>query len=246
MTRVGPFLKCFGSKWSAARRGNYPEPEHWRIVEPFAGGAGYSCAFSDRQVVLYDSHPEVRALWNWLIYCANEAAIREIPIFSPGESLTAAGLNTGQVLLARWWQRTNNHQTKTDLASPWCNLPGQWTANTRARIAEEVEAIKHWRVFEAPIALKRVSESTIFCDPSYQYNYQYGQLPIFYDVLANSLKAAARNGNQVIACEAVGKRGEIPNYLPFAPSHAQVTARRKAHQSHHSKELIWISERQSQ
>ena len=234
MKPIGPFMKVFGSKWGASRKHRYPAPKHNTIYEPFAGGAGYSCTHYDKNVILRESCFELSKLWGWLINTAKPSDIAEIPILKPGTNILEIGLTEGQALLAKWWQRTNNHSTITWVTSSWCNKPGQWTANTRARISEEVEAIKHWKVGE------HTGPCTVFCDPPYQFNYRYGQPSLDYQALAKEMKAAKKIGSQVIVCEAVGKNGELPKYLPFKESHSQVTSRRKATQSNHSKELICL------
>jgi hypothetical protein len=78
---------------------------------------------------------------------------------------------------------------------------------------------------------------TIFADPVYQYNYKYGCPTPDYGEMASWLKGLADDGSQVIACEARGKNGETPNYLPFAESHRQITVNR----NRYSSELIWTS-----
>lgn len=239
---IGPFFKVFGSKWSAARACRYPEPLHDVIFEPFAGGAGYSCKHYDREIVVREYHPEIVELWMWLIREATQAAILEIPILDPETDIRAVGMCRGQELLVKWWQRTNNHGTRTWMTSPWCNKPGQWTSNTRSRVAEQVSQIKHWTVLlpENKICLK---DATVFIDPPYQYNYQYGSKleNSFFEGIAQRVRECEADGCQVIACEAIGKNGEVPNYLPFRSSHKQVTSRRKTTESHHSSELIYVT-----
>jgi hypothetical protein len=234
---IGPFMKVYGSKWSAARSNRYPAPLHDTIYEPFAGGAGYSCRHHEKQVILNERSPELLLLWDWLICEANEATIREIPILPPGTNIRSVGLSVGQILLVKWWQRTNNHGTKSWIVSPWGNKPGQWTESTRSRIAEQVEAVKHWR-FDFGFQAK---QCTVFIDPPYEYNYQYGFDRIRYHLLTEDARESERNGCQVIACEALGPNGERPTWLPFVESHSQVTSRRKSTQSHHSRELLYVT-----
>lgn len=239
--RVGPFFKCFGSKWQSAKR--YPAPRFANIVEPFAGGAGYSCNYSHLGVTLYELHPQVRRLWGWLIQEATQAEITEIPHTLPvGLDIRTLGLSEGQSLLVKWWQRTNNF-SPTWLTSPWCNSPGMWNLNTRSRIADELGAIKHWNVCEhfSGSTEKAPTIATWFIDPPYQFNHNYGSKFSAFKELGEVCKTLATNGNQVIVCEAMGKNGERPNWLPFVNSHESVTSRRKESQSHHSKELVWIA-----
>lgn len=236
--RVGPFFKWYGSKWSGAK--HYPAPlEGLPIFEPFAGGAGYSCNHAEYQVVLDEDNLNLYALWEWLIYDATADLIKDIPCALPvGTDIRTLGLNQGQRLLLKHWQRTNNVGDCWTI-SPWGDKPGQWTPNTRARVAEEISAIKHWELemclWDRP--------GTYFVDPPYMFNYKYGfprTLSLDYSILAGSIRNVPA-GSLVIACEAVcPKTGSVPDYLPFIPSHSQVTSRRKTTNNHHSKELVYV------
>lgn len=241
MIKVGPMFKWFGSKWQSAKR--YPQPIYGKIIEPFAGGAGYSLNYSDRQIVLDEADPNLRLLWKWLINSAagKPSLIRDIPLDMPvGFDIRRLELEHGQALLLKHWQRTNNVGDCWTI-SPWGNMPGQWTANTRARLADEVGAIAHWEIGD-PYTNAHIDEpATWFIDPPYQFNYRYRKdLPdVKYDRF-DSLVQTISKDSLIIVCEAVGKKGEIPDYLPFSQSHNSVTSRRKPDQSHHSKELVYI------
>ncbi len=235
--KISPLFKWFGSKWQSAKR--YPPPEHDRIVEPFAGGAGYSLNYVDKNVFLWEDDPNLAALWTWLLRAKSEE-ILDIPLDVPvGTDIRTLGMNRGQELLLKHWQRTNNVGDCWTI-SPWGHLPGQWTANTRARVAEESQAIRHWRI-APPIDLVD-QPCTWFIDPPYLYNYRYRKgLPDFdYDALS-SLVQTIHSGSLIIVCEAARKSdGAIPDYLNFEPSHQSVTSRRKPSQSHHSNELTYV------
>lgn len=238
--KIGPLFKWFGSKWQSAKR--YPPPKHQTIVEPFAGGAGYSLNHCDKSVVIWEDDPNISRLWKWLISdAATEQAIRAIPVGLPvGKDIRyVPDLSNGQALLLKHWQRTNNVGDCWTI-SPWGHLPGQWTANTRARVAEQVSAVKHW-VFDEPIGYVD-DPVTWFIDPPYFFNYRYrADLPKFDHQLLNSLEQTITRESQVIVCEAKCKKtGAIPDYLPFVESHSSVTSRRKATQSHHSSEVIYV------
>lgn len=235
--KIGPLFKWFGSKWQSAKR--YPSPEHDTIIEPFAGSAGYACNFAEKRVFLWDADDNVRDLWLWLLFVANESLIRTIPVGEPaGTDIRELGLSWGQSLLLKHWQRTNNVGDCWTI-SPWGHLPGQWTESTRARVAEEVYAIKHWRLDQPPAE----KVGTWFIDPPYKYNYRYRRdLPPFdHQGLADMVRRI-HPSSQIIVCEAAcPKTGAIPQYLPFRPNHSSVTSRRKATQNHHSAELIWTN-----
>lgn len=235
MKPIGPLLKWYGSKWQSSR--HYPAPlPGSTIYEPFCGGAGYSCRYHENSVVIWDNHPRLQELWCWLIYTATSQDILDIPLGVPeGTDIGTLGLSWGQTQLLRHWQRTNNVGACMTI-SPWGNKTGQWVNSTRSRLAEEIHAIKHWQ-FAMPDWDK---PGTWYIDPPYQFNYQYGQKGFDYPRLVSHI-AQIPQGSLVIASEAVcPKTGQIPTYLPFEPSHRQVTSRRKSTQSHHSKELVFV------
>lgn len=240
--KVGPLFKWFGSKWQAAKR--YPAPEHDHVIEPYAGGAGYSLNHCDRKVCIWDDDPLLQELWHWLICEATASDVLDIPVGLPaGTIIPDVGMSRGQDLLLKNWQRTNNVGNCWTVSS-WGHLPGQWTEHTRSRVAEEIYAIKHWQLSRAlkysPWSIAQAA--TWFVDPPYFYNYRYSRtLPAFdFDELAARVRGIPKN-SLVIVCEAACKKTRaIPNYLPFEPSHQSVTSRRKSSQSHHSSEALYV------
>ncbi len=72
-----PFFSYYGGKWRDA--GNYPSPQTGRIIEPFAGSAGYSLRHSQKDVVLCELDEKVFGVWNYLINEATPERIRELP-----------------------------------------------------------------------------------------------------------------------------------------------------------------------
>jgi hypothetical protein len=232
----GPLFKWFGSKWLSSKL--LPAPKHDAIVEPFAGGAGYSLRHASHSVTIWDDDPNLRVLWPWLMQ-AKPADIRDIPINCEiGMDIRSLGLSNGQSMLLKHWQRTNNVGDCWTV-SPWGHLPGQWTANTRARVADEIGAVSHWK-FERPVW--DLPSTTYFLDPPYLHNYRYrfGKNEFDHGWLANTVRGIPAS-SQVIACEAVcPKTGAVPSYLPFEHFGSRITSRRKANNNHHSKELIYV------
>jgi hypothetical protein len=214
---------------------HYPPPLGETIFEPFAGSAGYSLRHHEKKVVLWETNQRLNYLWRWLINAATETQIREIPINVPeGTDIRTLGLSPGQQLLLKNWQRTNN-LSECWTISKWGHLTGQWTENTRARVAEESQAIKHWQF--RPIDFTEIGTYSV--DPPYIFNYRYGCPDFDYETLVRNVNSVPA-GSRIIACEAVcPKTGRVPDYLPFKPSHLQVTSRRKKTNNHHSKELLY-------
>ncbi len=103
-------------------------------------------------------------------------------------------------------------------------------------MAVEIHAIKHWKF--QPIDW--TAQGTYFCDSPYEFNYHYGVKDFDFVAYAANVHRIPK-GSLVIACEAVcPKTGAIPSYLPFQPSHSQVTSRRKTENNHHSRELAYV------
>lgn len=235
---TGPFFRWFGSKWNASK--HYPPPTHRLIIEPFAGCAPYSLRHYEHDCIIAEANEHLYKLWQWLINDATEDAIRSIPLNIPeGTDIRSLGLSEGQSLLLKSWQRTNNVGNCWTI-SPWGNKPGQWTATSRSRVAEQHTLIKHWKVQQNgfPLLASTSHTATWFIDPPYQYNYKY-RLP-FVENYKDFGQLILRQKGQIIACEAhCTKTGIAPAYLPFETFRDTVTSRRKAHQSHHSKELLF-------
>jgi hypothetical protein len=218
-----------------------PEPRHDVICEPYAGGAAYALRHSEHEVVLCEREKNLVELWPWLIREATEHDVRDIPVGVPvGTDIRTLGLSQGQALLLKTWQRTNNVGDCWTI-SPWGDRPGQWTQSTRARVAEEVGAVKHWRFCDDVDGMDLIEtldlDATWFVDPPYQHNYGYGQPPIDYARLATALLVRR---DHVIVCEAVCKKtGQTPGWLPFASFGSRVTSRRGKDSLGRSHELLW-------
>ena len=56
-----PFFCYYGGKWRVAKR--YPAPVNDTIIEPFAGAAGYSTRYYNKNVILYDIDPVICGAW---------------------------------------------------------------------------------------------------------------------------------------------------------------------------------------
>ncbi len=234
----GPLFKWFGSKWLSSRL--YPPPEHDDIFEPFAGSAGYSLRHHEKKIHIWESNDQLLELWRWLIEIATTALILEIPVeIDEGTDIRTLGLSRGQELLLKHWQRTNNVGDCWTV-SPWGNKPGQWTANTRARVADDHHAVKHWKLEQ----IRPERPGTYFLDPPNIYNYRYRFKEAFDHAGLVKKIAMIPPKSQIIVCEAAcQKTGRVPDYLPFQPFGSRITSRRKKTENHHSKEYLYVEKR---
>lgn len=207
---IGPFFRYYGAKWALSRRGVYQAPSFGRLVEPFAGSAGYSCAHHRREVVLLDRSPVICGVWRWLLAATPEeirrlpCPIDEVPPTLPQEVRWFLGFWIGL-----------GTATPRKRASKWARASVRsgsgWTPRTRDRIAHQVEAIRHWRIVEGGYELAGEQPATWFIDPPYQGRpgSYYPGPRLDYDQLGRWCRT--RPG-QVIVCEATGAR-----WLPFTP-----------------------------
>lgn len=258
-----PMFKYFGSK---ARSGkHYPAPKYNTIVEPFAGGAGYSLRYRDRNVCLIDLDAELIRLWQWLIV-ADPAEILALPheTLVVGQDIRTLGLRPEAADLVRRWQRTGNcsswtvsnfnHIVAVDPTTgkpTWLPGPvpngtvgkntGMWHPHTRSYLAHAVTTIRHWHAFcksYASINPDKAPAATWFIDPPYQHvkgGYSV-KTPIDYDHLAHWCKLLP---GQVIVCEQEGA-----DWLPFRPC-CEVSGMRgkmRGVAGAKSKEMVWTNE----
>lgn len=230
-----PFFSYFGGKWRAAPR--HPKPRYCRIVEPFAGSAGYSLRYPYMNVVLYDASEQICGVWDYLIR-ASQDEIRALPanvrhvnslnVCQEAKWLIGFWLNSGTTspcLTPSAWMRGG---TTPD---------GFWGSAIRSRIAEQVSDIRHWKVFNKSYEYAPNNESTWFIDPPYQGKcgeaYRH-QIDSYYD-LADWCRN--RNG-QVIVCEQSGA-----DWLPFRPFGMILSANgRRLKRKRYSSEVVWYND----
>lgn len=207
-----PFWAFYGGKWRAAPR--YPAPRFDRIIEPFAGAAGYATRHYHLDVVLVEKDPVIAALWRYLIAASPsdifalplmraDQTIDDLDVRPEAKSLIGFWLNKGAASPCRTpsaWMRAGTHATSF------------WGERIRQRIAEQVEAIKHWTVIEGSYADAPDETATWFIDPPYidagKY-YRCAAGAIDFSHLADWCRA--RRG-QVMVCENNGA-----TWLPFQP-----------------------------
>ena len=228
-----PFFSFYGGKWRVTPK-HYPPPEHDTIVEPFAGGAGFSLRYSDRRVVLCDLDPVIAGVWRYLV-SVSPGEIRAIPDMPLDGSVDDLPIpQEARWLVGFWLNRGGSRPKKRP--SAWMRngiRPGSfWGERCREVIASQVESIRHWEVLECDYRDCPVSgAATWFIDPPYENagkHYRLGSSGIDYKNLGEW--CLSRQG-QVIVCESDGAQ-----WLPFEPlAHIKTTRRNRP-----SKEAIWL------
>lgn len=236
MPRLRPFFSYYGGKHRLAPF--YSPPTHNRVIECFAGSAGYACAHHAHEVLLVDKDPLICGIWDYLIH-VREAEFLALPLdFDHVDELSvcqeakhflgyriAAGRPTPSLTVSTW--------ARPRMLRP--NDATYWNARARGLLAEQLQHIRHWRVANTSYADIPEQPATYFVDPPYQvkgYKYRYNQHQIDFDHLGNWCKGLAAAGHQVIACEAAGA-----SWLPFREFRRQtcVTSSRQ----HPYSEVIW-------
>lgn len=236
LIRLPPVLRYFGSKWRSAPR--YPAPEHGTIVEPFAGGAGYSLSYPDRNVILIESDRTVAGIWKWLVK-ADPEEVLEIPLLSPGESIAEAPIRKEAKDLVGFWNSISPARPQYKMVPSAARIPSSfWNASIRARLAELLPRIRHWRIVRADcMDFSWRGPATWFVDPVYQGTRDYPTAPaIDYERLAAWCRSKR---GQVIVCEKEGA-----DWLPFEPLgsfHAAPRAQYGGAAARRSSEVIWVN-----
>lgn len=204
LRRFFPFL---GSKWGLAM--NYPSPRHDLIIEPFAGSAGYSTSYHNRQVILIEKDPILAELWRYLI-SATKDDILSIPILDEGVHIAEVIQEQGaQYLVGFWTKYCGWSPNKMSLRDKRDGL--LWNEKVRSRIANQVEHIKHWILIHGDYSIIGDFHATWFIDPPY-----VGRTGEMYRCKRSELMeesfvdfCVSREG-QIIVCDS-----EQADYLPF-------------------------------
>lgn len=234
MSRPVRVLNYYGSKVASAHR--YPAPLYPTIIEPFAGGAGYSLRHRTRNVLLGDINPDVVAAWQWLIRATREEVF-DLPTIEPGDFIPWR-LPHGARCLIGFSNMLIGARPQERLVPCARRVPSSfWGSEKRENLAYLATEIKHW---STPILMSYEewpdTEATWFIDPPYQGQVgdPYRHRPIDYSRLAEWCRS--RRG-QVIVCERPGA-----TWLPFEETHAVRAAPRAGTKGRpKSREAMWLN-----
>lgn len=206
------FLPVYGGKRSIASK--YPPPEYDTIIEPFAGGAGYSLEHHEKQVKLYDLDERVVACWQYLIG-ASPADILSIPVNINHVDELPNKFGQDVRWLVGWWMQPAGASGPAKSRSSWSRQHSGgsdvWSEKCRARLALQIEGIRHWKAEVSSFeALETATPATWFVDPPYQImgkHYRQSANAIDFGFLAEWCRALP---GQVMVCE-----NQDADWLPF-------------------------------
>jgi hypothetical protein len=231
-----PFWRYYGGKWRAAPR--YPSPRYSTIVEPFAGAAGYSLRHAHLKVVLVDKYPVIAEVWRYLIG-VSAAEVLHIPCVDSVDELPS-WVPQGARWLVGFVMGAGQSSPRRTLSAGLRRFREQgkgaygWSPAHRARVAAQVEHIRHWRVIEGDYAAAPDVEATWFVDPPYQgagVHYEHPSTAIDFEALGGWCRE--RQG-QVIACE-----GGEADWLPFREFSRPMRSAMNRNEA--ARELVWTS-----
>jgi hypothetical protein len=210
-----PFFSYFGAKWRLS--GHCPPPSYERIVEPFAGSAGYSCRYgAGHEVLLVDLDPTIAGIWDYLIHAA-PADILALPDLHPDQSTLDLDIHDdARSLIGFWLNKGVERPMRTMGAWGRKPLPGRvttfWGPGVRQRIADQLPAIRRWQVTNDSFKAADIGPATYYVDPPYidaGKRYVFGADGIDYHGLAVWCRSLQ---GQVMVAEAEGA-----HWLPFEP-----------------------------
>ncbi len=227
-------INRFGSKVDSAWR--YPEPRHSLIVEPFAGGAGYSLLHYKRDVLLIDLDEDVIGVWQYLIETPSNDVAR-LPLIRPDQEVSELDCSAGGRLLISWC--LNQTATPRRKMSSWAvfheNRACYWGPKRRKQAALIASRVKHWRAIVGDYREAPNTEATWFVDPPYvDGGSHYRHSKVDYEALASWCRERA---GQVIVCERHGA-----DWLPFQRLYSAPTARRFSKSRSRCVEAVWLSD----
>jgi len=187
-----------------------------KIIEPFAGSAGYSCLYHRSEIHLYEKNKKVFESLSFLIN-ASRGDILSLPILKPTETVNDFDIPDAAKYIIGFWCNPGCSKPATRLSS-WGKQkqtshpesPSFWGNSRRKILSETVTHIKHWTVYNNDYndAFRDIGPATWFIDPPYQkMGYAYKNRNINYESLGT---ICTKLNGHVIACE-----NADADWLPF-------------------------------
>lgn len=208
-----PFFPFYGSKWNTAR--HYPPPRG-RVIEPFAGSAGYSLFYDAPKVDLVDADPVVAGVWAYLMRAsaAEILALPELPEIGDTVDNYPALPQEARWLIGFWLNRGSAQPKKSRTAYSARTDKAQlnWGRRAKERIATQLGGLENWSITCGPYSKSPVTDvdATWFVDPPYGEKGKFYRVP--FKAFATLGEWCRERRGQLIACENVGA-----TWLPFEP-----------------------------
>lgn len=228
---LNQFFCYFGGKSSLSRY--YPVPEHDTVIEPFAGAAGYATRYHRRKVILVEKDERVATLWRYLIKVSARDILRlpDLPLDGKVSDLVVS--DEARLLIGYNVNFSAGGGPRNAFTSWSAGSASMWGPTLRARIAAQVEKIRHWKVIEGSYELAPNIRASWYVDPPYQTmgkHYRCGSAAIDFAALGRWCRE--RQG-QVMVCENDGA-----DWLPFRAFLPRAPSSNKAG----SAEVIWTND----
>ena len=231
LTGLKPFWRYYGGKWRAAPR--YPQPLLKTIIEPFAGAAGYSMRYPHLNVILVEKYHVVAEIWRWLI-SARESEILSVPCVEDVADLPS-GIAEGARSLVGFHMNAATVSPCNVLSAGRKKLRAMgrafegWNEAVRARVASQVQHIRHWCVVEGDYKSAPDVLATWFIDPPYNNKAGSYYVENRLDYASLATWCAERSGQRIV-CE-----NEGATWLPFR----EFATLKAGVNGHGSREVIW-------
>tara|TARA_R110000868_G_scaffold43972_7_gene147499 strand:- start:1917 stop:2618 length:702 start_codon:yes stop_codon:yes gene_type:complete len=228
--KLSLFFTYFGGKWRIAK--HYPAPTQETIIEPFAGSAGFSLHYPNKNILLFDLDPKICAVWDYLIRVSEKEILTLPEIF---DDVCDLSISQESKWLIGFWLNKGTTQP--------CNIPSKWMRNKlrpnsywgaaiKKRISTQLKFIRHWKIENKSYTEIDNQNAYWFIDPPY---FRSGVSYKFNKIDYNNLSqwCQTRQGN-VTACEQEGA-----DWLPFVDFRTIKTLQKK-NGSCKAKEMIWL------
>lgn len=235
-------MSYYGSKYRLAK--HYPHPKHKKIIEPFAGAAGYSLRHPEYEVHLYDLNEKVCGVWDFMIR-STAKEILALPLLGSEETVDSLSDHIPQE--AKWligfWLSYAVVEPKKSFSvagKNHLNNPRQdsrvWGERRRMLLSQTSTFIKHWKITHASYESIPNQQATWFVDPPYacKAGREYPLSDIDFSSLADWCKS--RDG-QVMVCE----NSNSPLWLPFTHFKSIHGAKKLTEGAKRTKEVWWTN-----
>lgn len=162
-----PFFSYYGAKHRASK--HLPPPKHGHIVEAFAGSAGYACQHPQHAVTLVEINPRIAALWRYLVAVSPEEVLALPDVHEHVDEL--AVIPEVKTLIGFWLCESivAPYKRPSAFMRTGARATSFWGPCIRARIAVQVDAIRHWTIVEGSYADfgNDIPPATTIVDPPY-------------------------------------------------------------------------------